>query len=103
MTQIIAQNRDKLAEICRRYSVSRLDVFGSAAAGDFDELTSDIDLLVEFSSSVNQNRFDNFFALQEELRKLFDRSVDLVEPGGLDNPYFIESINQTRKKIYAAS
>ena len=86
MTQIIEQNKNKLAEICRRYRVSRLDVFGSAAAGDFDEQTSDIDLLVEFDLSVNQNRFDNFFALQEELQKLFGRSVDLVEPGGLNNP-----------------
>ena len=103
MTQIIEQNKSELAEICRRYRVSRLDVFGSAAAGDFDEQTSDIDLLVEFDLSVTQNRFDNFFALHDELQKLFDRSVDLVEPGGLDNPYFIESINQTRKKIYAAS
>ncbi|MEN6384562.1 MAG: nucleotidyltransferase domain-containing protein [Phycisphaerales bacterium] len=103
MTQIIEQNKNELAEICRRFCVSRLDVFGSAACGDFDEQTSDIDLLVEFDSSVNQNRFDNFFALQEELQKLFNRSVDLVEPGGLENPYFIESINQTRKKIYASS
>lgn len=103
MTRIIEQNKNRLAEICRKYCVSRLDVFGSAAAGDFDEQTSDIDLLVEFASSVQQNRFDNFFALHEELQKLFGRSVDLVEPGGLNNPYFIESINQTRKKIYAAS
>jgi hypothetical protein len=103
MTQVIEQNRNKLAELCRKYYVSRLDVFGSAAAGDFDEQTSDIDFLVEFDKSVKQNRFDNFFALHEELQKLFERSVDLVEPGGLKNPYFIDSVNQTRKKIYAAS
>ena len=103
MTQVIEQNRNKLTELCRRYFVSKLDVFGSAAAGDFDEQTSDIDFLVEFDKSVKQNRFDNFFALHEELQKLFGRPVDLVEPGGLKNPYFIESVNQTRKKIYAAS
>lgn len=103
MIRTIEQNRDKLTELCRKYHVSELDVFGSAAGDDFDEQTSDIDFLVEFDSSVRQNRFDNFFALLEELHKLFKRPVDLVEPGGLRNPYFIESVNQTRRRIYAAS
>jgi hypothetical protein len=56
-----------------------------------------------FDSTLKQNRFDNFFALLEELRKLFKRPVDLVEPGGLRNPYFIDSVNRTRKRIYDAS
>ena len=103
MTAIIEQNRDKLIELCRMYHVRELDVFGSAATGDFQERTSDIDLLVEFDSSVKANRFDNFFALLEELKKLFNRPVDLVEQGGLRNPYFIDSVEKTRRKIYAAS
>lgn len=103
MTAIIKQNEGRLIELCRKYHVAALDVFGSAVTDDFNEKTSDIDLLVEFDSSVRQNRFDNFFALLEELQRLFKRPVDLVEPGGLRNPYFIESVNQTRRKIYAAS
>jgi len=103
MPMVIEQNRIKLIELCRKYHVSELDVFGSAATGDFDEHTSDIDFLVEFDTAIKKNRFDNFFALHEELQKLFKRPVDLVEPGGLKNPYFIDSVNQTRKKIYAAS
>jgi uncharacterized protein len=103
MTQIIEQNKKKLAELCRKYHVSELDVFGSAAIGDFNEETSDIDFLVMFDNEVKKNRFDNFFSLLEELQKLFNRPIDLVEPGGMKNPYFIDSVNQTRKKIYAAS
>ena len=103
MTAIIEQNKDSLIKLCRKYHVAALDVFGSAVTDDFNEKTSDIDFLVEFDSSVRQNRFDNFFALLEELQRLFKRQVDLVEPGGLRNPYFIESVNQTRRKIYAAS
>ena len=103
MTAIIEQNKDSLIELCRKYHVAVLEVFGSAATDDFNEKTSDIDFLVEFDSSVGQNRFDNFFALLEELQRLFKRPVDLVEPGGLRNPYFIEAVNQTRRKIYAAS
>jgi len=103
MTPIIEQNKDSLIELCRKYHVASLEVFGSAVEDDFNEKTSDIDFLVQFDSSVRQNRFDNFFALLEQLQRLFKRPVDLVEPGGLRNPYFIESVNRTRRKIYAAS
>lgn len=103
MTHIIEENKDKLIELCRKYHVYELDVFGSAATSEFNDQTSDIDLLVEFDSSVSKNRFDNFFALLEELKKLFNRPVDLVEPGGLRNPYFIDSVEKTRRRIYAAS
>jgi uncharacterized protein len=48
MTHVIEGRREELAALCRRYRVRRLDVFGSAAAGDFDEESSDVDLLVEF-------------------------------------------------------
>jgi len=47
MTTIIEQNRDRLIELCRKYHVAALDVFGSAACEDFDERCSDVDLLVE--------------------------------------------------------
>jgi len=103
MTIIIDQNKDRLIELCRKYKVVELDVFGSAATGDFDEATSDLDFLVEFDSSVQENRFESFFGLQEELKQLFGRPVDLVEPGGLRNPYFIEQINRTKRSIYAVS
>jgi uncharacterized protein len=103
MTAIIEENRAKLTELCRKYHVSRLDVFGSAATGDFRDTTSDVDLLVEFDDSVKADRFHNFFALREELQGLFGRPVDLVEPGGLRNPYFVKSVNETRRSVYAAS
>ena len=87
MTRVIEQHKDTLIELCRKYHVAAIDVFGSAATDDFDEQTSDIDLLVEFDNTVKHNRFDNFFAFLEELQQLFKRPVDLVEPAydQLDN------------------
>ena len=52
MVSIIDKNRDELIELCRAHHVKRLDVFGSAATGDFDSI-SDIDFLV--SSMVKSN------------------------------------------------
>jgi predicted nucleotidyltransferase len=48
MTHVLEGYRQGLADLCRKYRVRRLDVFGSAARGDFDEESSDVDLLVEF-------------------------------------------------------
>src|ERR1700735_4649132 len=40
---------DVLPELCRRFHVRRLDLFGSAATGqNFDPVRSDLDLLVSF-------------------------------------------------------
>ena len=102
MVSIIENNQEKLESLCRKFHVCRLDVFGSAATGHMTK-SSDLDFLVEFDETVNPNRFDNFFAFQEALKELFNKPVDLVEPGGLRNPYFIRRVEQTRRRIYAAS
>jgi uncharacterized protein len=47
MLPFIEAQRSAIAELCRRFHVRRLDVFGSAARGtDFDPSRSDVDLLV---------------------------------------------------------
>jgi predicted nucleotidyltransferase len=92
----------ELLDLCRRHYVRRLDVFGSTATGEMKE-SSDVDLLVEFDEQVNPRRFDNYFEFLHELEKLFGRHVDLVEVGGLRNPYFIREVNATKRRIYAAS
>lgn len=103
MIDLIEHNKDKITALCRKYKVNELDVFGSAAVGGFDEERSDIDFLVEFDDTVCADRFDNYFNLLNELKIVFGRSVDLVEPGGLKNPYFIEMVNKTKRRVYAVS
>ena len=47
MHPFIHQHQSAIAELCRRYRVQRLEVFGSAARGtDFAEESSDADFLV---------------------------------------------------------
>jgi len=48
MTAMLTVRREQLVALCQKYRVRRLDVFGSATRDDFDEQSSDIDLLVEF-------------------------------------------------------
>jgi uncharacterized protein len=48
MVSEIELHQEELRALCRRFRVRRLDLFGSAARGDFDPIHSDIDFLVEF-------------------------------------------------------
>ena len=66
---------EALAELCRRYHVRELALFGSVLRDDFRP-DSDIDVLVEYESDASITLF-TLFALQEELEQLFGRSVDL--------------------------
>ena len=102
MVSVVENKRKDLEALCRRYHVRRLDVFGSAAGEQLRD-NSDIDFLVEFDDAIGKNRFDTFFDLLNALRELFGRPIDLVEPGGLRNPYFINDVNQTRRTVYVAS
>jgi predicted nucleotidyltransferase len=56
MTYVLESHRQELVNLCRRYRVRRLDVFGSAARGGFNEQSSDVDLLVEFDDMPHADR-----------------------------------------------
>ena len=102
MIDQIDSHREELQALCRRFHVRRLDLFGSAARGDFDPDRSDFDFVVEFDRTAPQHPFDSYFGLKEELEALFGRNVDLVELSAVRNPYLKASIEQSRENIYAA-
>lgn len=102
MHTAITQHQSGIAAICQRFRVSRLEVFGSAArATDFDGDTSDVDFLIQFAADVTPSLQD-FFDAKSALVELLGRSVDLVEPAAVRNPYFLASINRHRKAVYTA-
>ena len=51
---------------------------------------------------VNARPLEQYFGLKEELESLFGRPVDLVESGASSNRYFLESVNKSRRLLYAA-
>ena len=104
MLALLEEKRDELTELCRRYRVRRLDLFGSAAIADhFDPLHSDFDFLVEFHADQNLGPWlKHYFEFQRQLAHLFGRPVDLVMASALRNPYFIREIDRTRRPLYAA-
>jgi len=99
---LLERHREQLAELCRRYQVAQLEVFGSAAEGEADADARDIDLLVEFADAPNMGPADRYFGLLAELQTLLNRPVDLVCADAMRNPYFIREVNRSRSPLYAA-
>lgn len=102
MLKFIDTRKSEIAELCRRFHVRRLEIFGSAVGGDFDPQRSDVDFLVEFTDNAHAMSFSNYFDLKEALEDLLDRPVDLVEAKAVKNPYLRASINRTREPVYGA-
>ena len=94
--------RELLVALCRKYRVRRLDVFGSAARDDFDEQSSDVDLLVDFEEMPYAERADAYLGLLVDAEALLGRRVDLVEVGAVRNPYLRYGIEASRQLLYAA-
>ncbi len=102
MQKILERNMLDLKKLCLAFGVRKLYVFGSAVSGNFRD-DSDIDFLLTLSENLSiQDYTDNYFSLQYKLRELFDREIDIVTERTLSNPYFIESIDETKELIYEA-
>lgn len=99
---LLMEHRPQLAELCRRFGVRRLELFGSAADGRFEPGRSDFDFLVEFESSDFHGAADRYFGLLEGLEALLGAPVDLVELPAVRNPYFLRGIAASRMPLYAA-
>lgn len=90
--QNINISEDQIREICKRFFISELSLFGSALREDFS-YNSDIDLLIEFMPGSRISLFD-IIDLQDEFKKLFGRDVDIVSKNAIRN-----SRNYIKKKL----
>lgn len=100
MHPLITSNSQKIGVLCRRFHVRSLGVFGSALRDDFEDATSDVDLVVEFDD-VPGSGMRRYFDLKTELEKLFNRTVDLVELGALQESRLKRLIQRGTVPVYA--
>jgi len=91
---------NQLAELCRKWKVTELSLFGSILRDDFAP-DSDVDVLVVFQPDAPWSLWD-FLDMREELQNLFGRKVDLVEKEALRNPFRRYEILKNHKVLYAA-
>lgn len=102
MIDLIREKLPEIRELCERYHVQWLDLAGSAAKGTFKQEASDLDFVVQFAPFPAGGHADAYFGLWFGLEDLFGRSVDLIEFGAIKNPYFLESIVESKEELYAA-
>jgi predicted nucleotidyltransferase len=102
MNRIISKHKDELTKICESLNIKRMNVFGSAVSGKFND-KSDIDFLIKFSEELSGDEYtENYFVLHYKLREIFKREIDIITESSLSNPYLIESINNSKELIYEA-
>ena len=95
---IVEVDESKLADLCRKYHVRELSLFGSAARGEMRP-DSDIDLLVEFLPDAGIGF--GYAGLMLDLAQLLGRKVDLVSKRGL-KPLIRDSVLAEARPLYAA-
>jgi predicted nucleotidyltransferase len=101
MHPLIETNREAIANVCRRYGVKRLEVFGSVLREDFDLANSDVDVVAEFEAS-KATSFTNYLDFKQALESLFARPVDVLQSGVVRNPYIRREIELSKTPVYAA-
>ena len=98
--KLIELNISKIEELCKKYKVKSLAVFGSILTNRFND-NSDVDILVNFDDDVTYHTYaDNFFGLYDDLRSLLKREVDLVDESAIKNRFFKEELDETKRLIY---
>ncbi|RHE82240.1 MULTISPECIES: nucleotidyltransferase family protein [Bacteroides] len=71
--EIVDRLRAYKEKFADKYGIEQLGLFGSVARGEQDE-KSDIDVIIK----LRRPSCFTCFGIQEELRKLFHRKVDLI-------------------------
>lgn len=99
----LSRAQTEIAALCSRYGVKRLELFGSAARGDFRPGQSDYDFLVELDSAASGSRAARLIGLAEALEALLGERVELVNPRYIRNPYFAAEVERSRLTIYGGS
>jgi predicted nucleotidyltransferase len=87
----------KLAEICQKNGIVFMAIFGSFARGE-QKKKSDIDIAIEFEKGSQKSLLD-LVRIENELRKVFKRKVDLGIFSSL-NPYIMEGVKKEMRIIY---
>jgi hypothetical protein len=80
--------------------VKTLYAFGSATTDEFDENSSDIDLLIEIEENDPLERGEKLLGIWNKLEEFFQRKVDLLTQSSLKNPVLKRNIDATKVLIY---
>jgi uncharacterized protein len=90
-----------IKEFCRRWNIEEFSLFGSILRSDLGP-ESDVDVLVSLGDDTRLTLYD-WVDMEDELKEIFNREIDLVAKSGLRNPFRKSEILRTRKVIYVST
>jgi uncharacterized protein len=97
---LLDSHRQEIIQLCQRYAVRHLSLFGSALRTDFEPGRSDIDLAVEFAPSLDLSPARQYFNFKGDLEQLLHCRVDLVELASMPESRLRRTITRTQVPIY---
>jgi predicted nucleotidyltransferase len=92
---------EDINQFCTKWLIKELSVFGSVLRDDFNQDSSDIDVLVEFLPTASWGW--EIASMKKELEIIFKRSVDLVSKRAIErsrNPFRKKEILESFQVIY---
>lgn len=90
----------QIKELLKKHKIKSAYVFGSVLTENFDA-ESDVDFLVNLQDGLDPvDAGGHLWDLQDELKVLLHRNIDLLTERSLKNPYFISELNATKLPIY---
>ena len=104
MNTVLASHQNEIVALCRSYGVVRLDLFGSAATGGFDDEVSDFDFVADFGVPTPTVKYaDRVLGFADALERLLGRRVDVLTAAALGNSRFAQAISASRQSVYDAA
>jgi len=100
MKESIKSKLTEFLALCKSHDVKNIYAFGSSVTGNFDEESSDIDLLIEIDSDDPIVRGENLMSIWDKLEEFFQRKVDLLTNASIKNPVLRRNIDNTKILIY---
>lgn len=97
---VIKKKENEFKSLCINHKVKTLYAFGSLTTDKFDEIKSDIDLLVEINEQDPIERGEKLLSLWDTFEQFFQRKVDLLTESSIHNPIFRKNINASKVLIY---
>ena len=79
VAEVLQTKREEVLRVAARHGARNVHIFGSAARGEAGP-SSDVDFLVELEEGRS---LLDLVGLWQDLERLLDRPVDVVEPEGL--------------------
>lgn len=96
LPELLQAKLEPLRQLCDIYGVERLELFGSAARGEFNPDSSDLDFIVQMKGRREPGYARRFCEFADALEALVGRRVDLLTELMIKNPTFKSEVEKDR-------